>query len=162
MVMNLSVQREIREKPPTAKFDGLDGSMKGLNSTKIYIVDSNQDDPEADAWGPFTQEMALAVLDICIRAGRIAAKIVEKGLDKYREQIEAGLQPYDIQVAIIDGEPQLPADVRLTWPPAENEGIQDSTPDCTRYFVWALNERDALLRLARLNRSTPRAKAEAA
>ena len=161
MVMNLSVRREIEEKPPTAKFGGFDGQKEGLHSTKIFIVDSDPDDAGADAWGPFTQEMASSVLDICIRAGHTAAQIVEKGLDEYKAQIEAGLKPYHIKVAIINGEPQLPADVRLTWPPAEQEGIQEGTVDQASYFVWAKSEKDALLRLARLNRSTPRSKAEA-
>jgi hypothetical protein len=64
-------------------------------------------------------------------------------------------------VDIVAGEPQLPATVSLTWPPAEVEGIQDSTADETNYFCWARNEKDALLRLARLNRAASIAKAEA-
>ena len=148
-------------KPPTSKFGGFSGQKEGLHSTKIFIVDSDPDDAEADAWGPFTQEMASSVLDICIRAGHTAAQIVEKGLDEYKAQIKAGLKPHHIKVAIINGEPQLPADVRLTWPPAEQEGIQDSSAEETNYFVWAKDEKDALLRLARLNKSTTSARSEA-
>lgn len=112
--------------------------------------------------GPFT-DIALAnkILAI-VRQLDPDAEIISRETDPYREQIAAGLKPYHIQVAVIGGEPQLPATVTLTWPPAEVEGIQDGTPEYTLYFVWALNERDALLRLARLNKATPKAKAEAA
>lgn len=90
------------------------------------------------------------------------AEIISRETDPHRDQIAAGMRPYHIHVAVIGGEPQLPATVTLTWPPAEVEGIQDSSADETNYFVWAANEKDALLRLARLNRATPKAKAEAA
>jgi hypothetical protein len=80
------------------------------------------------------------------------AEIVSKESDPFREQINAGLQPFKIHVDIIAGEPQLPADVRLTWPPAETEGIQEGTPDYADYFAWAKSEKDALIRLAKLSK----------
>jgi hypothetical protein len=113
-----------------------------------------------DDWdGPYTdKKLALNILDIVHKLDP-DAEIISKDCDPFREQIETGLQPFKIHVDIIGGEPQLPADVRLTWPPAEQEGIQDSSAEETNYFVWGLNEKDALLRLARLNKATPRAKA---
>ena len=116
---------------------------------KIYIIDA-----ETDAWGPYSEEMAAKILPICQAAGDPDAEIVAKELDEGTVQLCAGLLPYQIRVDIEGGEPQLPATVSLTWPPAESEGIQEGTPEYSRYFVWAKNERDALLRLARLNRSS--------
>lgn len=111
--------------------------------------------------GPFT-DLALAKKILAIvQSIDPEAEIISKESDPYREQINAGLQPYHIHVTVIGGEPQLPAEVRLTWPPAEVEGIQDSSAEETNYFIWASNEKDALLRLARLNKATPKAKAEA-
>lgn len=117
---------------------------------KIFIIDS-----EHDAWGPYSEEMAAEILPICHAAGHTDAEIVTKELDEHTEQLRAGLLPYQIHVDIVDGEPQLPATVSLAWPPAEQEGIQEGTPEYSRYFVWAKNERDALLRLARINRAAP-------
>jgi hypothetical protein len=111
--------------------------------------------------GPYT-DIALAnkILAI-VRQLDPEAEIISKDANPYAEQINAGLQPYHIHVSVIGGEPQLPAEVRLTWPPADAEGIQDSSSEETNYFVWALNEKDALLRLARLNKATPRASTKA-
>jgi hypothetical protein len=115
----------------------------------------------SDWAGPYT-DIALAQKILAIvRQLDPEAEIVSRETDPYREQIAAGLKPYHIHVAVIGGEPQLPATVRPTWPPSEVEGIQDSSADQTNYFVWALNEKDALLRLARLNKATPKARAEA-
>jgi hypothetical protein len=109
--------------------------------------------------GPYT-DIALAKKILAIvRQLDPEAEIISRETDPHRDQIEAGLQPYHIHVNVIGGEPQLPADVSLTWPPAETEGIQEGTTDHTSYFCWAKNEKDALLRLARLNKATPRAKA---
>jgi len=115
----------------------------------------------SDWAGPYT-DLALAhkILAI-VQQLDPEAEIVSREANPHSEQINAGLKPYHIHVAVIGGEPQLPATVRPTWPPAEVEGIQDSSADETNYFVWASNEKDALLRLARLNKVTPRAKAEA-
>lgn len=115
----------------------------------------------SDWSGPYT-DLALAQKILAIvRQLDSGAEIISRETDPYREQINAGLKPYHIHVAVIGGEPQLPASVSLTWPPAEVEGIQDSSSEETNYFVWAANERDALLRLVRLNKSVPKAKAEA-
>ena len=115
----------------------------------------------ADWSGPYT-DLALANKILSI-VGQLdpEAEIISRETDPHREQINAGLQPYHIHVAVIGGEPQLPATVTLTWPPSEVEGIQDSSSEETNYFVWASNEKDALLRLARLNKATPKAKAGA-
>jgi hypothetical protein len=116
-----------------------------------------------DDWaGPYTDKALLQKTLATIKQVDPDAEIISKEANPYAEQIGAGLQPYQIHVNIIGGEVQLPAEVQLTWPPAVTEGIQEGTPEYTLYFVWALNEKDALLRLARLNKATPKAKAEAA
>lgn len=115
-----------------------------------------------DDWtGPYTNFVLANKILAIVRQIDPGAEIVSKDCDPFRKQIETGLQPYQINIDIIAGEPQLPADVQLTWPPAEQEGIQEGTEDQSSYFVWARNERDALLRLARLNKDTPKAKARA-
>lgn len=115
-----------------------------------------------DDWaGPYTDVLLLKKTLAIVKQLDPGAEIVSRESDPYREQIEAGLQPYQILVEVIGGEPQLPATVSLTWPPAATEGIQEGTPEHTSYFCWAKNEKDALLRLARLNKATPKAKAEA-
>ena len=119
---------------------------------RICIISSEAAD---DAWGPYSEEMAAKILPICQAAGYPDAEVVAKELDESTVQLCAGLLPYQIRVDIEGGELQLPATVSLTWPPAEQEGIQEGTPEYSRYFVWAKNERDALLRLARINRSSP-------
>jgi hypothetical protein len=116
-----------------------------------------------DDWaGPYTDQGLLEKTLAIIQKIDPAAEIISRETNPHQAQIEAGLLPYQIHVNVIGGEPQLPADVLLTWPPAVTEGIQEGTLDYTIYFVWALNEKDALLRLARLNKATPKAKAEAA
>jgi hypothetical protein len=111
--------------------------------------------------GPYTDITLLQKTLAIIQKIDPDAEIVSRESDPYKQQIEAGLLPYHIRVSIVGGEPQLPADVRLTWPPAEVEGIQEGTADHTVYFAWGKNEKDALVRLARLNRTIPEAKAEA-
>jgi hypothetical protein len=115
-----------------------------------------------DDWaGPFTDiTLANKILAI-VRQLDPGAEIISRDANPYADQIKAGLRPYHIHVNMVNGEPQLPATVTITWPPAEVEGILEGTVDQTLYFIWAANEKDALLRLARLNKATPRAKAEA-
>jgi hypothetical protein len=114
-----------------------------------------------DDWaGPYTDQGLLQKTLAIIRQIDQGAEVVSKPANPFAEQINAGLLPYHIQVAVVGGEPQLPATVALTWPPAEVEGIQEGTPEYRRYFVWAKNEKAALLALARLNKATPKAAAE--
>ncbi len=115
-------------------------------------------------FGPYTDAILLQKTLTIIQKLDPAAEIVDLESDPHNEQILAGLLPYMIHVDIVGGEPQLPAEVSITWPPAEQEGIQEGTPEYTDYFVWAKNEKDALLRLARINKTTsaaPRVEAEA-
>lgn len=115
-----------------------------------------------DDWsGPYTDVLLLKKTLAIVRQLDPDAEIISRESDPHREKIEAGLQPFQIHVEIISGEPQLPATVALTWPPAEQEGIQEGTPDHTDYFIWARNEKDALLRLARINKATSKSVAEA-
>lgn len=130
----------------------------GESKMRMHVIATELGDDWA---GPYTDLALLEKTLAIIKKVDPDAEIISRESDPYREQIEAGLQPFRIDIDIIAGEPQLPATVSPTWPPAEVEGIQEGTVDHTSYFVWARNEKDALLRLARLNRSTPRAKAEA-
>lgn len=82
---------------------------------KIFVIDA-----DADAWGPYSEEMAAKILPIC-QAVHPDAEIVAKDVDEHAEQLQAGLLPYQIRVDIVDGEPQLPATVSLTWPPEKEE-----------------------------------------
>ena len=125
---------------------------------QMHVIATNLGDDWA---GPYTDQKLLQKTLAIIQQIDPGAEVISKDANPFSEQIEAGLKPYSIQVDIVGGEPQLPAEVRLTWPPAETEGIQEGTPEQTTYFVWALNEKDALLRLARLNKATPKAAAEA-
>ena len=117
---------------------------------KMHVIATELGDDWA---GPYTDVLLLKKTLGIVRRLDPAAEIVSKETDPFREQIESRLLPYQIFVNIIEGEPQLPAEVQLTWPPEEREGIQEGTPDHSRYFVWAKSEKDALIRLARLNRS---------
>jgi len=104
------------------------------------------------AWaGPYT-DTALLKKTLEIKQVDPGAEIISKETDPYKDPILSGLLPFKIHVDLLGGEPQLPAAVSLTWPPAEAEGIQEGTFDYTEYFVWAKTERDALLRLARINK----------
>jgi hypothetical protein len=116
---------------------------------KMHVIATDQG---SDWAGPYT-DLALAnkILAIVQRLDQ-DAEIVSKESDPFKEQIEAGLRPFKIHVDIIADEPQLPADVRLTWPPAETEGIQEGTPEYVNYFAWAKSEKDALIRLAKLSK----------
>ena len=125
---------------------------------QMHVIATNLGDDWA---GPYTDQKLLQKTLAIIQQIDAGAEVISKDANPFSELIEAGLKPYSIQVDIVGGEPQLPAEVRLTWPPAETEGIQEGTPEQTTYFVWALNEKDALLRLARLNKATPKAAAEA-
>lgn len=109
-----------------------------------------------DYAGPYTDMALLQKALTIIQEIDPSAEIISRETDPWKDQIESGLRPYQIHVDIVGGEPQLPATVSLTWPPAEQEGIQEGTPDGTTYFVWAKSERDALLRLARINRAAPK------
>lgn len=117
---------------------------------KMHVIATELGDDWA---GPYTDALLLKKTLGIVQRLDPTAEIVSKETDPFKEQIEAGLLPYQIFVNIIEGEPQLPAEVQLTWPPEEHEGIQEGTPDHSLYFVWAKSEKDALIRLARLNRS---------
>ena len=108
--------------------------------------------------GPYTDKNLLERTLAIIRRVDPAAEVISKETDPHKDQILSGLLPYRIHVDIVAGEPQLPAQVSLTWPPADAEGIQEGTADYTEYFVWAKNEREALLRLARINKPTSTSK----
>jgi hypothetical protein len=116
----------------------------------------------SDWAGPYTDKHLLEKTFAIIKKVDPDAEILSREANPFSEQILSGMQPYKIHVDIVGGEPQLPAEVSLTWPPAQSEGIQTGTQEYTEYFVWASNEKEALLRLARLNKAIPKAVAEAA
>ena len=121
------------------------------------------DGREEEFWGPYT-DLALAerILNI-VQSFDPGAELVSRDTDKWAKEIIAGMKPWKIHIDIINGELQLPATVSLTWPPMESEGLQIGTPDFQEFFIWARSEKEALLNLARINKSasSPKAKAEA-
>jgi len=119
---------------------------------QMHVIATTQGD---DWTGPYTDVLLLKKTLAIIQKIDPEAEIISRETDPFQVQIEAGLQPFRIHVEIIGGEPQLPATVSLCWPPAEQEGIQEGTPEGTTYFIWGKSEKDALLRLARINRAAP-------
>ena len=108
-----------------------------------------------DAYGPYTDEDLLKKTLAIIRQTEPNAEIIGRECNPWSEQILAGLLPYRIHVDLVDGMPQLPADVQITWPPGEMEGIQLGNMQYREYFVWAESERAALRKLATLNKAAP-------
>jgi hypothetical protein len=115
---------------------------------KMHVITTELGDDWA---GPYTDLGLLQKTLAIIRKMDPMAEVASRETDPYSEQIRDGLLPYHIHVNLIDGEPQLPAEISMTWPPEEQEGIVLGTEEATDFFVWAKGERDALLRLARLN-----------
>jgi len=119
-------------------------------------------EPSADWAGPYTnQELLKRTLAIIQQVDR-TAEVISKETDPWAEQILAGLLPYKIHVDLVDGMPQLPAAVSITWPPAQLEGIQIGSQEFREYFVWAKSEVAALRKLATLNKTPSAAKPAAA
>jgi len=109
-----------------------------------------------DDWaGPYVDQELLKKTLAIIRQVDPNAEIVSKETDPFSDQILAGLLPYRIHVDLVDGIPQLPADVQITWPPGEIEGIQFGNLEFREYFVWAESEKAALRKLATLNKAAP-------
>ena len=107
-----------------------------------------------DDWaGPYVDQELLKKTLAVIQKVDPNAEIVSKETDPFTEQILAGLLPYRIHVDLVDGMPQLPAEVSITWPPGEMEGIQVGNLEFREYFVWAESEKAALRKLATLNKA---------
>jgi hypothetical protein len=121
---------------------------------QMHVIDS-----EAGAVGPYTDKVLLQKTLAIIGQIDPGAEVISRETDPFEEQILAGLKPYKIHIDVVNGELQLPATVSLTWPPAEVEGIQIGTPEEQQFFVWAKSEKEALLNLARINKSKSATKA---
>ena len=107
-----------------------------------------------DDWaGPYVDQELLKKTLTIIQKVDPNAEIVSKETDPFSEQVLAGLLPFRIHVDLLDGMPQLPADVQITWPPGEMEGIQVGNLEYREYFVWAESEKAALRKLATLNKA---------
>ena len=107
-----------------------------------------------DDWaGPYVDQELLKKTLTIIQKVDPNAEIVSKETDPFSEQVLAGLLPFRIHVDLVDGMPQLPADVQITWPPGEMEGIQVGNLEYREYFVWAESEKAALRKLATLNKA---------
>jgi len=107
-----------------------------------------------DDWaGPYVDQELLKKTLAIIQKVDPNAEIVSKETDPFSEQILAGLLPFRIHVDLVDGMPQLPADVQITWPPSSMEGIQVGNLEFREYFVWAESEKAALRKLATLNKA---------
>jgi len=118
---------------------------------RMFAIEYGGDDAE----GPYTDEDLLKKTLAIIRQIAPNAEIIGRECNPWSDQIQAGLLPFRIHVDLVDGMPQLPADVSQTWPPSETEGIQSGNLECREYFVWAENEKAALRKLATLNKATP-------
>jgi len=125
---------------------------------KMFAIDYVGGD---DAEGPYTDPELLKATLAIIQQVDPDAEVISRECNPWSEQILGGLLPFTIHVDLVDGMPQLPADVQITWPPSQIEGIQEGTQEYRRYFVWAESEKAALLKLARLNnaQSSPKATA---
>jgi len=108
-----------------------------------------------DAYGPYTDEDLLKKTLGIIRQIAPNAEIIGRECNPFSDQIQAGLLPFRIHVDLVDGMPQLPAEISITWPPSEVEGIQVGNLEFREYFVWAESEKAALRKLATLNRAAP-------
>ena len=107
-----------------------------------------------DDWaGPYVDQELLKKTLAIIQKVDPNAEIVSKETDPFSEQILAGLLPFRIHVDLVEGMPQLPADVQITWPPGSMEGIQAGNLEFREYFVWAESEKAALRKLATLNKA---------
>jgi hypothetical protein len=107
-----------------------------------------------DDWaGPYADKALLEKVFSIVQQVDSEAEIISRETDPFKEQIMAGMRPYKVEVDLIDDQPQLPAEVSLTWPPAAEEGIQEGTKEHIRYFVWAKSERDATIKLASINKN---------
>jgi len=118
---------------------------------KMYGISTDLGDDWA---GPYVDQELLQKTFAIIQKVDPNAEIVSKETDPFSEQILAGLQPFRIHVDLVDGMPQLPAEVSITWPPGEMEGIQVGNLEFREYFVWADSEKAALRKLATLNKAT--------
>jgi hypothetical protein len=119
---------------------------------KMFAVDYAAGE---DAAGPYTDGVLLQKTLEIIRQIDPDADIISRECNPFSEQILAGLLPFRIHVDLVDGIPQLPADVQITWPPGEMEGIQFGNLEYREYFVWAESEKAALRKLATLNKTAP-------
>ena len=108
-----------------------------------------------DDWaGPYVDQELLQKTFAIIQKVDPNAEIISKETDPFSEPILAGLLPFRIHVDLVEGMPQLPADVQITWPPGKMEGIQVGNLEFREYFVWAESEKAALRKLATLNKAT--------
>jgi hypothetical protein len=121
---------------------------------KVKIMQMHAIKTEAgEDWaGPYTDKTLLEKTISIIQQVDESAEIVTMETDPFKDQIMSGLRPYRIDVDLVDGMPQLPVSVSLTWPPAEIEGLQEGTKEHRIYFVWAKNERDAVANIGRSNK----------
>jgi len=106
-----------------------------------------------DAYGPYTDPILLQKTLEIIRQIDPNAEIISRECNPWAEQILVGLLPFRIHVDLMDGMPQLPAEVSIAWPPSSVEGIQVGNLEFREYFVWAESERAALRKLATLNKA---------
>jgi hypothetical protein len=116
---------------------------------RMFAIEHGGDDAE----GPYTDEDLLKKTLAIIRQIEPNAEIIGRECNPWSEQILAGLLPFRIHVDLVDGMPQLPAEVSITWPPSSMEGIQIGNLEFREYFVWAESEKAALRKLATLNKA---------
>jgi hypothetical protein len=117
-------------------------------------------------WGPYT-DMALAerILKIVRAVGDEGAEIVSQETDLLATEILSGLLPWKVVIILEQGK-IVDTACSLTWPPEPQEGIirgeeLDAEEERVEYFVWGKTAQEARLKIARLDKASPKARAEA-
>ena len=124
------------------------------------IADSQQE----EFWGPYTNRaLAERILKIVKTGVDEGAEIVSRECDEWAKEITSGSLPWKIVVLLEDGKIQETS-CNLTWPPEPHEGIirgeeLSMQQEQVEYFAWAKTAKEAMLKLARINKSTARAEA---
>lgn len=126
----------------------------------LCIADSRGD----DFWGPYTDRvLAERILKIVQASIDEGAEIVSRECDEWVKEILSGLLPWKIVVLLEDGKIQETS-CNLTWPPESQEGIirGEELPmqqEQVEYFAWAKTAKEAMLKLARINKATSKSAA---
>lgn len=108
---------------------------------------------ESDAYfGPFTDStLANIALAIIREAVDDEAELLTFKCDPYKDQLEAGLKPYNIGVELNSDGKVVDKKVGLIWPPKDEEGLYDDRDFWKAYFVWAKSPSDAIMNLSRVS-----------
>ncbi len=105
-------------------------------------------------YGPYINKQLMQMtLNIIKKTGDDYAEPFSFDADPWEEKIMRGLLPFRVSVEIFKGQPQKP-EIRLQWPPLDEEGIISESDFLIEYFFWALGRDNVLRRLSSVNRNT--------